>query len=594
MHIESLVAACNKDTVALYDVSTMSFKEIISRLKAIEPPQKSVSGDDQSLMREQYFTSLAKVEHPETTEPWAYVNLDLQQRNSCRRQCYCRCHSQQVSRFRIAPFNSIAGSLSLVYSGFAFSRQHCDIPNCHNFGIRMIEITYSWPRWMLNITVVGGLKIVHGYPTAGLMVKRRITKDMQALSLLDISRFGTVAELKVFLKKYPSSVNDVCAGEGRTVLDYAIGSVQALSNRQYEKVDLLLAFGADPFVADYEGRSAAIMELITLSAQKCTFPFTQGVLPSTTDFDSYGLSHITKVVLGIRPLNLQTELNKDEFYHLINQKDELGLTPLHWAVRISNSLATQRLLKAGADPEIIDPWGYTPLNRACTHISSAPCIEALTMAGADIASRDCLEYLPIHNAAAAGQSDQILSMLITQGSNIQDSNTRFRVTPLSLAALGNRADTCEFLLAQGAQIDSEDWEGDTPLNEAIRSRAHSAVAVLISAGANCLHINSHGHTILHRIGRTGDNATIEILSGVCLTGLNPEAKDDCGCTARDYLQMRVDLPDGFRKAFEQLVERIRCANSQPLREFESDVEDNFVDALENLNFDHGITPRKVG
>lgn len=457
----------------------------------------------------------------------------------------------------------------------------------------MIEIAYSWPRWTLNITVIGGLKIVHGYPTAGLTVRRRISKDMQDLSLLDISRFGTVSELNVFLQKNPSSVHDVSAREGRTALDYAIGSVQALSSRQYEKVDLLLAFGADPFVADDDGRSAAMAELITLSAQKCTFPFTQGVLPSPTCFDSYGLSHITKIILGIRPLNLQTELGKVEFQHLINQKDELGLTPLHWAVRISNSLAAQQLLKARADPEILDPWGYTPLNRACTHVSSAACIEALTMAGADITSRDCLEYLPIHNAAAAGQSDQILSMFITRGSKVQDSSTVWRVTPLSLAALGNRADTCEFLLAQGAQIDSEDWEGDTPLCEAIRSRAHGALAVLISAGANCLHINGNGHTILHGIGKTGDNTTIAIISKVCLTGLDPEAKDDYGHTARDYLEMRVDLPDGFRKAFDQLVERIRCANSQSLREFESDDEDNFVDALENLNSDHGIkfTPR---
>jgi len=39
----------------------------------------------------------------------------------------------------------------------------------------------------------------HGYPTAGMPVKRRITKDMQRMSILDISRFGTAAELRIFL-----------------------------------------------------------------------------------------------------------------------------------------------------------------------------------------------------------------------------------------------------------------------------------------------------------------------------------------------------------------------------------------------------------
>jgi ankyrin repeat protein len=591
MHIESLVATCNRNTIALYDISTTSFKEIISRLKGIEMSPKPVPGDDASLMREQTFTSLAESEHPKTTESWAYIELGPKQRNSCRKQCYCRCHSKRVSRLRIAPFNSIAGSLSLIYSGFAFAGQHCDIPSCHHFGVCMVEVTYSLPRWTLNISVVGGLKIVHGYPTAGVTVRRRITKDIQSLSILDLSRFGTAAELRVFLQKYPSSVNDIAARDGITALDYAIGSISMLGKRQYENGNLLLAFGADPFVADDSGRSAAMVELITLSAQKCTLPFMQYLLPCTADFDNYDLSHLTKIILGFRPLNLQKELSKFEFHHLINQKDETGLTPLHWAVRMSDSLAVQQLLKAGADPDILDPWDATPLHRACKQLSSASCIEALAMAGANMTSRNHLGFLPIHVAAGAGQSDKILSMFMAHGSNIQDASTCYRETPLSIAAISNRDDTCKFLLAQGAQIDSEDWEGDRPITEAIRSRSHRALTVLLSAGANYLHINDHGCTILHGIAKTGDNTTIAIISEVCLIGFDPEAKDSLGRTAHDYLQMRVSLPDGFREAFDQLMERIKSANSRPLKEFESDDEDNFVDALENLNFDHGIAPK---
>jgi len=270
----------------------------------------------------------------------------------------------------------------------------------------MIEVTYSLPRWTLNISVVGGPKIVHGYPTAGLTVQRRITKDMQITSILDVSRFGTTTELQAFLQQYPSSVRDIDARDGVTALDYAIGSTYAQGKRQYENANLLLAFGADPFVADDYGRSAAVVELITLSAQKCTLSFTQDFLPSRADFDDYELSHLTKIILGFPPLNLQTELSKVNFCYLINQKDETGLTPLHWAVRMSDSLAVQQLLKAGADPEILDPWDATPLNRACTQLSSASCVEALAMAGADFTSSNYLGLLPIHTAASAGQSDK--------------------------------------------------------------------------------------------------------------------------------------------------------------------------------------------
>jgi hypothetical protein len=125
--------------------------------------------------------------------------------------------------------------------------------------------------------------------------------------------------------------------------------------------------------------------------------------------------------------------------------------------------------------------------------------------------------------------------------------------------------------------------------EAIRARSHRAPTVLLSAGANFLHINDHGHTVLHQIAKMGDNTTIGIISEVCLTGFDPEAKDSLCRIARDYVQMRVKLPDGFMEAFDQLMEKIRSVNSRPLREFESDDEDNFVDALEDLNFDYELS-----
>ena len=172
----------------------------------------------------------------------------------------------------------------------------------------------------------------------------------------------------------------------------------------------------------------------------------------------------------------------------------------------------------------------------------------------------------------------------------QDSSTRYRETPLSIAAMSNRGDICKFLLAQGAQIDSKDWEGGTPIDEAIRTRSHHVLAVLLSAGASYLHVDGHGRTMLHGIATTGDNTTIAIISEVCLTGFDLEAKDSLGRAPYDCLQMRVNLPDGFRGAFDQLIERIRSANSRHLKEFESD-EDNFVDALENLDFGNGSAPK---
>jgi hypothetical protein len=64
--------------------------------------------------------------------------------------------------------------------------------------------------------------------------------------------------------------------------------------------------------------------------------------------------------------------------------------------------------------------------------------------------------------------------------------------------------------------------------------------------------------------------------------LDPDATDRSGRTATAYIEMRANLPDGFIHAFDRLVEKIKRDNASALESFESDDENDFVDALENL------------
>jgi ankyrin repeat protein len=94
-----------------------------------------------------------------------------------------------------------------------------------------------------------------------------------------------------------------------------------------------------------------------------------------TSFEDYELSHVTKVVLGFRPLDIGAELERPENRALVNRVDKTGLTPLHWAATIGNSGAVQKLIEAGADPNAKDPWANTSLTRASQRSSSALCLE---------------------------------------------------------------------------------------------------------------------------------------------------------------------------------------------------------------------------
>lgn len=151
-------------------------------------------------MQYQSFSSLAQPGRSTTTDSWPCMKLSPKQMNSFRSRFYRRCHGKRYRRIRIVPFKSIIGSLAFVYSGFTLARQHCDISSCHNFRTCMVEVTYCFPRLAFNIAITGGLMMDHGWPTAGVAVKPRITKDMQRMSILEVARFRTVAELRPFLQ----------------------------------------------------------------------------------------------------------------------------------------------------------------------------------------------------------------------------------------------------------------------------------------------------------------------------------------------------------------------------------------------------------
>jgi len=442
----------------------------------------------------------------------------------------------------------------------------------------MVESIYTFPRWSFNIAVVAFIRMIHGNPTAGLTLQRRISSSScaRADSIIHLSRYGSASEVRGILEKYPDSIRYVSASQGSTPLR------EALYRRRYENVNVLLAAGADPFAIDDYGRADCIVLIVETLAKHHGSSIQQHLLPPMTSFDDYNISHLTKVILGFRPLDLQTELNKLSSLRVVNDKDKTGQTPMHWAVRIGDSSAVRLLLEAGADIEIRDAGYTTPLHRACRYLKSASCVEELVQAGAKLDCRDSGGCLPIHCAAKAGQSEKILSLLITNESNINDPDARCKGTPLAYAAQAKRDNPCRYLLAHGAQIDPEDWEGDTPLFEAIRTRAHHNCRGLLSAGANYLHSNHLGHTILHRLARVGDEGIADAISECRLKGLDPNAEDRQGRTARDYFQMREGTPDGLVSAFDRLVQRIDSVNAIEKEAFESDSEDEFFDALESI------------
>lgn len=104
--------------------------------------------------------------------------------------------------------------------------------------------------------------------------------------------------------------------------------------------------------------------------------FTSEVI--TWEFVQVGADIKTQAKNGLSPLHLASEAAQSNIVGLlckvyrentwaVDQKDEAGQTPLHYAARSGNSEAVYYLLQAGAKPNIQDKQGLTPLHAASKH-----------------------------------------------------------------------------------------------------------------------------------------------------------------------------------------------------------------------------------
>ena len=119
-----------------------------------------------------------------------------------------------------------------------------------------------------------------------------------------------------------------------------------------------------------------------------------------------------------------------------------------------------------------------------------------------------------------------------------------------------------------------DWD-ETALFLSIICNAHDCLRLLISEGANCLHVNSYGSTILHRAALYADVETITILADLRLDKLNENALDSKGLTAAQVFARR-DGSVELRSIFNTLLKSTTACRT----EYGSDEDEEFYDAIE--------------
>jgi ankyrin repeat protein len=176
----------------------------------------------------------------------------------------------------------------------------------------------------------------------------------------------------------------------------------------------------------------------------------------------------------------------------VNCVDVDNATPLHMAVLwFGKENVLKALLNAGADPNIRDKNGTTPLFYAATgrRAKSSRVVVDLLMAYGAKGLDEVLKF------AIRNKRTHIVKMCVDFGGD--DLLTKCRFNPLHEAIKTGNADIVSMLLGCGASVDSYGEKKMLPLRLAVHKGLVEIVTLLIKHGADTCEKNDEENSLLH-------------------------------------------------------------------------------------------------
>jgi ankyrin repeat protein len=164
----------------------------------------------------------------------------------------------------------------------------------------------------------------------------------------------------------------------------------------------------------------------------------------------------------------------------VNVVDEQGLTPLHLALVRGHADAARLMLQVDVNPAVTDQWGRTVLHLAC-ELGKEDIVDLLLRKKANVAASDKAGLTPLHVAAACGHVG-VMKHLLGAGAGIE-AKDKLGDTPLHKAVWMNCPSAVETLLSSGAAADAKDGGGQTPVHWAERRGFREIAGVLRHRGA---------------------------------------------------------------------------------------------------------------
>lgn len=167
----------------------------------------------------------------------------------------------------------------------------------------------------------------------------------------------------------------------------------------------------------------------------------------------------------------------------VNSYDtQSGFTPLHLAAQYNHPAVIRALLDVGANVNARNQWNQTPLWQAAWQAwhGNTEAAHVLVAHGAQIDVADAKGYTPLQMAARAGNAPMV-KYLLDEGADVNHVNNKGR-TPLYQAVIGDHIQAAKLLLKHGADPNAKAGEW-TPLRVALEDGYLDMADLLHSAGA---------------------------------------------------------------------------------------------------------------
>lgn len=279
-----------------------------------------------------------------------------------------------------------------------------------------------------------------------------------------------------------------------------------------------------------------------------------------------------------------------------NARGKRGITALMVAVSLDNYVIVGQLLRAGADPNVRSADGDTPLTIAAA-LGGTAVVRLLISAGANPNMRRENGETALSMAIRLGRLN-VAKVLIGMGAK-PDIVVRDELigdaTPLmllmarghflgpelladislksSLATPEMEKEAAQVLIAAGADPNHVNSHGSTPLMAAALSGNETGVKLLLEAGANPNAVNRNGHNVLMHSVLRSDVAITEILIAA---GADPNHTSQNGVTA---LMLASTYGDAY--IWEALMGALRKANKNPKR-VDTSIKSDLYEDLTNV------------